>query len=289
MSEIPGLDRLIEPDPALLGRDFVIVHVIPAATGLATVLVLLLSGVPRTGPSSATFVQHVAALEAIDLGVLLAAAIAMAFVVAPISGITDSLLEGSWSTCWGFRRVAAARIEHHRRRNLRAGVRKTWEQTPDRLRRARLAEIHDREYPWYDIDLAPTRLGNARRSLADRVGRAYGPPDDGASNDRFRDHVLVLRTSKHPLVDQLDEATIRIEAATSFVTIWLLVAASSAVFLAGHRPWWPLVLAPVALAWLAYTGAVRLTVAYSYLLDDCARLAEAPPPSATADDLPEHR
>ena len=52
MSDIPGLDRLVEPEAGLLGRDFVVVNVIPTATGLAAVLALLLARAPGTAPSS---------------------------------------------------------------------------------------------------------------------------------------------------------------------------------------------------------------------------------------------
>lgn len=103
--------------------------------------------------------------------------------------------------------------------------------------------------------ILPTRLGNMLRSFEDSVGRQYR-----LKSIPTAPHFSLIIPERH--AQYLADCGTEMDTAIRMCTVSLLATAAGVVFLLSDGVWLLLVLAPYALAYLAYRAAVSAAEGY---------------------------
>jgi hypothetical protein len=217
-----------------------------------------------------------------DLALLSLISIALGIAVHPVQFALVQFLEGYWGTGRLAQRVRVARISHHRRRFifLRYGpgpearlelreAAKADEPFKDRARTERLSISEESrrlagEYPDEDDDIMPTRLGNVLRRYERLAGSQYGL--DAVTVIR---HIAFVAPAERLayLNDQRQLLDLSVRMCVTSVLATLIAIAS----LWSHGPWLLVALAPYAIAYVSYRGAVVVAreygAAFSAIID----------------------
>jgi hypothetical protein len=255
---------------ASMGRYFTVVSALPSLIFVVYTYLLFSSGAWH-GP-----VRFDEALRQLDLGtgaVLTVVSFTAAVALHPLQFALIQLLEGYWGTSRLGETLALARIRHHRRMHRTLDMAER--QAADDHRRASgspaepaasdnaiSAALRRREarrlqdgYPDNPEDILPTRLGNALRRYEMGGGKPFGlelvpvvPRISMISGENELRYVTGQRT--------LLELTVRV------TVLGMLATAVTVAVMWRHGGWLLLALAPYAVAYLAYRGAV--TVAHEY-------------------------
>lgn len=234
-----------------VGRYFTVVSALPSASFVSYVYLLVESGA-WSGP-----VRFDEALSELDLkaGVLLTLlSFAAAVTLHPLQFALIQLLEGYWGRSAVAHRLALLRVRHHRR--VTARLERERDEVDFPRDDAVAAAIRQREavrlresYPEQPDDILPTRLGNVLRRYEMSGGSPYGVE-------------LVVAAPRISMVAQerelryvADHRT-QLELAVRVAVLGMIAAVVTTVVMWRHGSWMLLALAPYAVSYLAYRGAV---------------------------------
>ncbi len=264
-----GFSSAISGVGGAIGRYFSMVSFIPSLFLTSFTFALIASGAWGEGQpdwaKAGNAFTHVG-----NLALLILVSIAIGIAVHPIQFALVQFFEGYWGTARLAQRVRAARMSHHSRRYdvLRYDGRGPWADI--KLQEAvsldqgeRIALLSERDesnrltggYPDEPDDIMPTRLGNVLRRYERLAGSQYG-----------LDAVRVIRhtafVAPRPHVDYLDDQRQLLDLSVRMCATSIIATFVAIAFLWHHGPWLAIALAPYAIAYLSYRGAV--VVAHEY-------------------------
>lgn len=274
-----------------IGRYFGLISALPSALFVLYVFALLSSGAWNGAPDLTASRDAVTDIGIGELALLLVIALTLSLVMHPFQFSLIQMLEGYWGMNRVARRLAVARMRHHRarffhlRRELQprrelldaAGPGVLHSRRGDRL----LTAIIDSQelaralmsYPKRGDRIMPTRFGNALRRYEDLGGQPYN-----LDAIQTAPHLAMVGQPDH--VAYLGDARGQLDLAARVCALALLASVLTFVFFIGDGFWLLLALAPYAVAYLAYRGAVSAAHEYgaalAMLIDlDRFRLYEA--------------
>ncbi|MEU3918970.1 hypothetical protein [Streptomyces sp. NPDC029004] len=239
--------------PLQLGLRFILVNVLPTAAATAFVLVLVRAGAPGDHLVFADAWRTAAGLSVGKMVLLGLAVLVAAMALHPMQLALVRLYEGYWPRLLrGPARLLSGR-QHHRRDSVAAEVSRALS-ARDTQAAGEAGEVLRWSFP-DRRSVLPTRLGNTLAAMEERAGAAYGwdaavawPRLYPVLGDACRQQVDDHRNS-------LDSG-VRLAAAGTLLTpvaVWLLWGSG----------WWLLLaLAPPAIAWISYRGALQAALGY---------------------------
>lgn len=267
------------PGASVIGRYFTVVSLVPSSVFVAYVVLLVRSG--AWNGEDVAFAHAIGGLGLKDLALFSAASLLLALALHPLQFALIQAFEGFWGTSRLATRLALANIRRHRRRatslhraaveeRMAAHPRSPNQRTPEppyaRRQRATKAQVaallRSSEawrlygtYPHQLESVMPTRLGNVLRRYEILAGATYGL-DSMASVPRL------LQVADGRDVAYVQNQRMQMELALRTCVLALVASAVTLTFMWGHGPWLFLGLAPYAVAYLTYRGAV--VVAHEY-------------------------
>jgi hypothetical protein len=258
-----NLGGLVTPLGGGFSARFLAVSYLPTAAAAAFPLALVWAGAPESPPrwndAWATAANlGLGEVVALGLGLTLAAMLTM-----PLQLALVRFLEGYWPAAWSPLSRLCRASQRARRRRIAAAAR-----LPDTTTQPSAAEVQaaglagtrlKRLFP-PEQHLRPTALGNALAAAEHRAGAPYGWDAVVAWPRLYpllRDQVRVVVDDRRDTLD----ATARLAVMGALSTI------GSVLLLLRGGPWLCLALAPAAVSWLAYLGAIRTAVAYGEAID----------------------
>jgi hypothetical protein len=251
-----------QPAEGSFGGRFYLVGYLPTYAAALFLLVLVWAGARGwAGPTSRlNFKAAWATASHLSLGevvILILAVTLLAVVVQPLQIAMMSVAEGRWPAWLG---TAWALYGQRRRKNrlLRTAQLPTGPGLTDgALQRAGAAgHLLRQRFPMPDHLLRPTTLGNVLAAMEDTAGRAYGLD---AVTAWPRLYPVLGEPVKSLVDDRRDalDASVRMAATMTVTTLVALI-------LLIQSGWWTLLaLIPLAVAVLAYNGAVQAALAYA--------------------------
>ncbi|MET8449492.1 hypothetical protein [Streptomyces sp. NPDC005209] len=270
------LSGALQPPAGLAaGRRFFLVGYLPTYAAVFFVLLLCWAGArgwhaPASGGLSFTRAWTTAAALGVGEVVLLVLGVTLvAVLLAPLQTPMVRLLEGQWprrpATEWARGRQRRRKTAWEQRAALPAagpvppgppGTPPAPALTPDLVQRAGVAGTElRRRYPLPDHLVRPTALGNALAAAEDTAGRAFGYD------------AVVAWPRLYPLLGEQTRAVVddrrdTVDGAARMAVTMAVTAVVAAVLLARTGWWLLLALVPLAVAWVAYRGAVQAVLAY---------------------------
>jgi hypothetical protein len=267
---VNGFSAAISGVGSAVGRYFSIVSFIPSLFLAGFTFTLIESGAWSGGAEPDWAKAGNALTHLGNLALLTLISIALGVAVHPIQFALVQFFEGYWGTGSLAQRARVARILHHRRRlgalqfgsNLDAQVALD-EKGATLTLKARVEHLSIMEesqrlidgYPVDDDDIMPTRLGNVLRRYETMAGAQY----ELGAVEIIRHVTLVAPSQRVEYLNdqrQLLDLSVRMSA-TSIFAAFIAIA-----FLWHHGPWLLIALAPYAIAYLSYRGAI--IVAHEY-------------------------
>jgi hypothetical protein len=254
------LDGLLKPLSE--GRRFFLVSYLPTCAALLWLLVLVWAGGwgwIRPG-HRVNFTAAWRTATGLGVGEVVAIVLAVtviAVVLQPFQLALIRTLEGAWPKWLGA--CLGLRLQRRRKKALaeRAALPQHTKLSDDIIQRAGVVgdELR-RRFPLPDHLMRATALGNVLAAMEDTAGRSYGF-DAVAAWPRL---YPVLGEQVRALVDDLRDG---LDAAARLV-VTMTVTSAASVLLLGWSGWWTLLaLVPLAVAVVAYRGAVQAALAYS--------------------------
>jgi hypothetical protein len=251
-----------QPGGGGFGGRFYLVGYLPTCAAILFLLFLIRAGARGwAGPgghiSFKAAVATASHLSLSDIVMLVLGITLLAVVVSPLQTALVRMAEERWPTVLG---TAWALKRQRRRKNrlLRAAQLPTGSALTDAaVQQAGAASYRlRRRFPIPDHLLQPTTLGNVLAAMEDTAGRAYGLD---AVTAWPRLYPVLGEAVKSLVDDRRDamDAEVRMAATMAFTALVALV-------LLLRSGWWMLLaLFPLALAVLAYNGAVQAALAYA--------------------------
>ncbi|GGP82682.1 hypothetical protein [Streptomyces melanogenes] len=239
--------------PLQLGLRFFLVNVVPTAAATAFVLVLIRAGAPGDHLVFADAWRSAARLSIGRTALLGLAVLVAAVALHPLQVALVRLYEGYWPRLLrGPARLLSGRQRHHMGRV--AGEVSRALSAQDAQAAGEAGEVLRSSFPDRRAVL-PTRLGNTLAATEERAGAVYGwdaavawPRLYPVLGDACRQQVDDHRNSLDSGVRLAATGTLLTPA-----TVWLLWGSG----------WWLLLaMAPSALAWISYRGAVQAALGY---------------------------
>ncbi len=239
--------------PLQLGLRFFLVNVVPTAAATAFVLVLIRAGAPGDHLVLADAWRSAARLSVGRTVLLGLAVLVVALALHPLQLALVRLYEGYWPRLLrGPARLLSGRQRRRRDRVAEEVSRALSAQ--DAQAAGEAGEVLRRSFP-DRRSVLPTRLGNTLAAMEERAGAAYGwdaavtwPRLYPVLGDACRQQVDDHRNSL--------DAGVRLAATGTLLTpvaVWLLWGSG----------WWLLLaLAPPAVTWISYRGALQAAVGY---------------------------
>jgi len=246
---------------AFTGR-FFLVSYLPTYAATVYILVLVWAGAPGHEIDFGRAWKTAAALSGGEI-LLLAVAITLgAHLVHPLQLALVRIIEGYWPT-W-LTPLTRALLCRQRKRHARlanaAEIGPDEEQHPHALVSAGIASTRLRRLYPVASDLRPTTLGNVLAAMEERSGAEYGW-DAVVAWPRL---YPVLGPQVRAVVDDRRNTMDAMARLSAVATMTGLVT----VALLARSGWWLLlVLAPLAVGWLAYRSAVGAALAYAEAVD----------------------
>lgn len=239
----------------LLGTRSFLVGYLPSFAAGAVLLVIVLA----REPGELRFADAWRALSAMTLGQALAALLLLTVLVVllqPLQLAVVRLLEGYWPLWTGPLAAFGRRRQERRRGGIAAAAEPP--DTDDRAAVQRAGQAGARlraAFPPADRPVLPTALGNALTAAEARAGREYGLD------------AIVAWPRLYPLLSEevraiVDDRRDGLDSAARFSVSMLATAVLALPVLIGTGWWALLVAVPLALARLAYVGAVHAAIAY---------------------------
>ncbi len=242
-----------------LGRRFTVTGALPVLAVVLTVLVELGAGAPAQPPSRQRLTQTLTSLTAGEWTLLVLVLIVGALLLQPLQRPTVRLMEGYSLLQGPARLIGIPLLALWQRRWDRLELRqRVTEPNAADLPAMANAAARLRRLPRERDRLLPTRLGNTLRAAEDRPGDDYGLD------------VVAAWPLLYPLLPErtaamVDDARDQLDAACRLSGAFTLMGVISAALL--PLGWWTLlVLTMIALAALAYRGAVHAAYAYGELV-----------------------
>lgn len=255
-----------------VGRYFTVVSALPSVVFTAYIYLLI-----RTGAWNGA-VNWSGAVMQFNIGdatILTIASFVIALALHPLQFALTQLLEGYWGMMPGFRHIALLRIVHHRRRcqlfddrgidaayvlsDLPANEQPNHRDASMDALDAMLINTECRRlrtyYPDQLQDVRPTRLGNVLRRYEVSAGSTYGL----AAIPSVPRLAVVAQS---PELDYLQSQRMQMDLAVRTSVLAMAATLITVAVMYRHEAWMLLALAPYAVAYGAYRGAV--TVAHEY-------------------------
>jgi hypothetical protein len=249
-----------------IGRYFSLVSSVPSALFIVFVYALVRSGA-WTGRPNLDSAGH--ALSHITLGqasVLLLLSFALALFLHPLQFAITQALEGYWGTHPIARGIAALKIRRHRDRFFHVRqIRNVAQETlkhasptprsrPGQIWVPSLVEEQEfrralESYPRTADRVMPTRLGNILRRYEDLAGSQYA-----LSAITIAPHLLLVAPDAH--ARYLRETREQLDLAVRLCALSLLAFVVACCFLVDDGAWLIVALAPYAIAYTSYRGAI---------------------------------
>jgi hypothetical protein len=251
------LDALAQP--SIEGGRFLLVDYLPTYAGVLFVITLIWAGAPGSDLDFDRAWRTAADLNIGELVLLAVAVTLLAVLGHPLQLATVRLLEGEWPAWLGS--LAALSRGHQRRRRAQLAAHEELPEDPAepitevQVQAAGLAGTRLRRlYPPADV-LRPTALGNVLAAVETQAGEPYGL-DAAVAWPRLYpvlgEQVRVITDDRRDTLD----STARLSATLAASAI------VSAALLARSGWWLLLALVPLAVARIAYIGAVHAAAAY---------------------------
>ena len=247
------------------GYRLYLLHLLPTAVVLATIVGLIWSGAPNRPLDFGRALETARRLDIRDALLLLVAAIVLSLIIQPLQFALIRILEGYWGATLIGRLLAHLGVRWQERRYDRLIDARDIGQQSGTLRAA-LADQREQsateridQYPPRER-LLPTRLGNILRAAEDRAGARYGL---GAVTIWPRLYPLV--GGRHAAI--LVEHRHQLNVTTRFCVTLLIDSALVTALLAQYGRWTLLSLVPLALAWLSYEAALAAAVTYGVTIE----------------------
>jgi hypothetical protein len=262
-----------------IGRYFAIVSTIPSALLTIFLYVLVKSSAPTGAPH---WSQGVSALMSIGIGgaaVLAVASLAVSLVLHPMQFSLTQLFEGYWGVSEPMQKLRELRIRHYRARfdtlsqaseelesvltPTEGGSLANRKYIPYVSRRDEIERLLQ-AYPRNPTQILPTRLGNVLRRYERMAGAAY-------ELDAVAIVPPLLLIAEPGTVRHVNDQRIQLDLTIRMCMISLIASLISFIVLWRNGPWVLIALAPYALAYLFYRGAVIVAgefgVAFSMLIE----------------------
>lgn len=266
-----------------IGRYFTVVSLVPSVVFVAYVTLLLRSG--TWAGSSVDFAGSAAGLDVKDVALSGVASLLVALALHPLQFAVIQIFEGYWGSSYCARKFATRHIMRHRHRAMRLRNLATDKDLAARPpaqfdERGELraqppyatrvdakatdvesfftsieAERLNASYPDALEHIMPTRLGNVLRRYEHLAGIHYGL-------DSISSVPRMLQVADPRDVAYVQNQRMQMELALRVATLALAAMLLTIVFMWRHGPWLLLALAPYAIAFASYRGAV--VVAHEY-------------------------
>jgi hypothetical protein len=283
-----------------IGRYFALVSMIPSLFLVIWTYILIASGAPSGKPAIHNVEVALRHWSLTKVAGIILLSFAVATILHPLQFITTRVLEGYWGTTALAITAMNLRITHHRKRkrdldkktddNLDAlregcldilrgqrGYNPEWEEEEnavrlderlenilrskpgDRLMRYFIASQesldHANAYPDDAARILPTELGNSLRSFEDSAGKQYG-----LDAITIAPHLYLLIPDRHR--NYLMDAREDMDSTIRICTVGLAATALTIGFLVTRGLWLLWALAPYAVSYLAYKGAISAAQRY---------------------------
>jgi hypothetical protein len=236
---------------------FSLTSYLPTYAAVLFLLLIVWSGAPGADISPGRALATADRLSGAEIAAAALGILLLAVVLHPLQLPLVRLLEGYWPS-WvpGFLRRRADTRQATRRAQLDAAAQGRPGMRPAEAQAALAAGLElSRRFPPDSYPLLPTALGNVLRAAEATAGRGYGLEAVSTWPRLYPllgDGVRAVVDDRRTAVDLACRLT-----ATSAITALL----AAALLVRGR--WWVLIIAiPLALAWVAYRGAVQAAVAY---------------------------
>ncbi|MFJ9718496.1 hypothetical protein ACIRPQ_21530 [Streptomyces sp. NPDC101213] len=241
---------------------FFLVSYLPTYAGALSILWLVWAGAPGDTLSMRRAWRTAAGLGAGEIVLIAAGITVVAVVFQPLQLAMVRLLQGGWpdalgaGLCRARQRRRKARLERRTVLPPAMGDATPTEVTAAAVQRAGAAAARlRRRYPLPDHLVRPTALGNVLTAAFDTAGRDHGW-DAAVAWPRL---YLVLGDRSRAFVDDSRDS---LDGAVRLAVTGGATALTAAVLLCSSGWWLALALIPLAVAHLAYHGAVQAAVAY---------------------------
>jgi hypothetical protein len=262
------------PGATAIGRYFTVVSLVPSGVFIAYLVLLVRSG--AWGHGQVDFAAAIGKLNLRDLAVFSVGSLLLATAIHPLQFVIIQSFEGFWGASRLAARLAVWNVGRHRRRAAALHIagrtkigdaRLQTQAEPDaaRLNASRQAVMNwltgmeawrqYGNYPHQRQDVMPTRLGNVLRRYEQLAGLPYGL-DSIATVPRL------LQVADARDVAYVHNQRMQMELALRMSALALVATPMTLAFMWWHGPWLLLGLAPYAVAYLTYRGAVA--VAHEY-------------------------
>jgi hypothetical protein len=238
-----------------IGTRFALIGVLPLAIFGFFVLALLWSGAPGEEPHPDHVLDRAREIDAWEGGLMVLGIVLAAIIAQPFQLALVRLLEGYWGERAGSFLMRFGRWLQDRRLSAIEKQLTGTKTREEALGRVGQELERRRLFPERSDGLLPTQLGNALRAAERRAGALYGLD------------AIVVWPRLYPLLTEpirklVDDRRDQLDLTARLTVVFLAAAIVSLGLLACHR-WWLLVPAVcLALAWLAYRGAVAAAVGY---------------------------
>lgn len=268
-----------------IGRYFGLVSAVPSALFVLFVYALASSGAWTGEPQPSSVAQAVGDVGFGEASLLLLLGLALGLLLHPLQFALIQVLEGYWGTSLVGRRLAVARIHHHRARSdaidrltgrsaetLAAIAKYDKENRPRQTLESELgiayvpalvdSEAYRRASAAYPEDYArvmPTRLGNVLRRFEDDAGRQYGL--DAVT---IGPHLALLADPRRAAY--LSDARDQLDLSVRLCALALSAAVVAFAFLVTDGLWLLVVTVPYGLAYIFYRGAIVAATNYMVAL-----------------------
>lgn len=256
------IDEAFQPPAGLSSGRFFRTGYLPTFAGAFFLLVLLMAGAPGKHVDFKQAWQTAGKFGVAQLLLVVLAVTLTTVLLQPLQLSAVRFLEGNfpWWLGSGLARRAELARKHRLERNLTAKISEGAQAASDRAARIQEAgEMFTRlrsRYPVADHLVRPTALGNALAAIEDGAGAAYGLDS------------VVVWPRLYPLLSDrvkavVDDLRDGMDAAVRLTATGVVTATVAAAILAWRSGIFTLLaLVPLAVATLAYLGAVRAAISY---------------------------
>ena len=278
-----------------IGRYFTVISMVPSLLFVLYVYGLFAAGA-WSGPFEPAKAFHAAGkLGVSEIVALLVGALLLGLVLHPFQFSMTQLLEGYWGGSGIGLGLARWRILHYRHvvlalKDVESDADDAWQDaalagravqgwsSEKRRQKARLvldsergddmladylraeaAGVAARRFPLAGRRTMPTRLGNVLRRYEDSAGRQYG-----LDFLRLAPHFNLVADEEHRAY--VDDCRKGLDLGVRLCVLFIIATALSVVSLASDGAWLLLSLAPYAVSYLSYRGAVSSAEAYGSAL-----------------------
>ncbi len=254
-----------------IGRYFTVVSLVPSTVFVAYVVLLVESGAWSDG--EVRLAAAIGGLDLKDAAVTGLASILLALAIHPLGFALIQLYEGYWGTSRPATFAAVLlTMRHHARATRLLDLRMQATQhrqssesgnasaiaVRDALSAAEGMRLHD-YYPHEPNDVMPTRLGNVLRRYERLAGTIYGI-------EAMMSVPRLLQVAPARDVEYVQNQRVQLELALRTSFLGLVASIVTMVFMWRHGGWLALTLAPYAVSYAAYRGAVEVAHGYGTAL-----------------------